>query len=80
MTDRLWRVRDVAAYLDLAPRTIRWHIQTGRLIAVKLASGQWRIPEASVRAFVGQKEKDEEDQARVGTMGDPVDSPTAATD
>ena len=50
----LLRVRDVAARLQLSMRTVRRHIARGTLPAQKLACSQWRIPQASLEAFLGR--------------------------
>jgi excisionase family DNA binding protein len=50
----LLTVGDVAKRWYLAPRTVRRYIEPGKLAAVKLPGGQWRIRPEDADAALGR--------------------------
>lgn len=59
MEDDILTVDQVAAKLDLHPKTIRRFIQEGRLKAQKVGK-QWRITGTNLNEFIGSKDNDNE--------------------
>lgn len=53
--DRLLTIEQAADYLQIAPKTVREWLRVGRLPGVKIGR-VWRIREASLRAWVEQRE------------------------
>lgn len=51
MTSVLLKVAEVATRLNVEPKTVRRYIEKGALVAVKLPSGHWRVPEEALRTF-----------------------------
>lgn len=49
---RALRVKQVAALLDRHPDTIRRWIEESRLAAIRLPSGQFRVPTQAVKALL----------------------------
>jgi excisionase family DNA binding protein len=48
-------IRSAACALGLSPEGVRRAIQTGRLAAVRLKGGKWRIAADDVRAWIAAR-------------------------
>ena len=55
MEDILWTLNEVATRLKLSRQTIQRHIYNGKIYAVKIAGGQWRIRELEVQRLLKQE-------------------------
>lgn len=49
--ERAYRLRDVAAQLNLSTRTVRRYIAAGRLAATRLPSGHYRVSAQALAAL-----------------------------
>lgn len=55
MKDNIFTVDEVAALLDLHPKTVRRYIREGKLKANKIG-GQWRVMRDDLESFVGSED------------------------
>lgn len=65
-------VEQVAAELSRAPSTVRGWLGAGELAGYKLRGREWRVPRASLRAFLDREangsERSTESSARAGAI------------
>lgn len=53
MTEKLYRVKEVALLLNVSQETVRRMIRKGQIKAVRLPTGTIRIPESEVIRLLG---------------------------
>lgn len=53
--DALWKVEQVAQYLQLTPETVRKMARTGELPAMKIGRRNWRFKKSLIDAYVLKK-------------------------
>lgn len=55
LIEKMYRVEEVAKIFDVKPYTIREWIRNGKIQAIKLDTGRFRVYESEIRRFVNER-------------------------